>query len=98
MDKVFVAHDLGQFACDGAVDVFNDVEIGGEEDIKVSLVDLLSLAGKCLQASKREDHTKGVDTGTVRRLYRVCTTGAFNPGTASGRTLKSLATNRCAGK
>lgn len=46
MDKVFMAHDLGQFPRDGAVDVFNNVEISGEEDIKVSLVDLLLLAGK----------------------------------------------------
>lgn len=32
--------DLGQFACDGSVDIFKHVEIGGEENVKVSLVDL----------------------------------------------------------
>lgn len=33
-------HDLGQLARDGAVDIFNDVEIGREEDVEVALVDL----------------------------------------------------------
>lgn len=39
--EVFVAHDLGQFASDGAVEVLDDVEIRGEEDIEVALLDLV---------------------------------------------------------
>lgn len=39
-NKVLVAHDLGQLSGDGTVDVLDDVEVGGEEDIKVALVDL----------------------------------------------------------
>lgn len=38
--KVLVARDLGQFSSHRAVDIFNDIKVSGEEDIKVSLVDL----------------------------------------------------------
>lgn len=41
MNKVFMAHDLCQLPGNGTVDIFNDVEIGGKEDIKVALVDLV---------------------------------------------------------
>ena len=47
---------------------------------------------------RRERLTNGVRTGTVRRWYLVCTTGALIPGTVSGRLWKSLARRRCAGK
>lgn len=40
MNKVFMAHDLCQLPSNGTVDIFNDVEIGGKEDVKVALVDL----------------------------------------------------------
>lgn len=36
-----MAHDLGQFAGDGAVEILDDVEVRGEEDIKETLLDLL---------------------------------------------------------
>lgn len=43
MDEIFVAHDLRQFPSNGTVDVLDDVEVGGKEDVKVALVDLISL-------------------------------------------------------
>lgn len=99
MDEIFVAHDLRQFPSNGTVDVLDDIEVGWKEDVKVALVDLILLIS-CSPSKKRkwEKHTNGVDTGTVRLMYRVCTTGEFIPGTASGRVLKSLAINLCAGK
>lgn len=45
-----------------------------------------------------QELTRGVETGTVRRWYRVCTTGALMPLMVSGREWKSLATSRCRGK
>lgn len=38
--KLLMARHLCQFPCHRAVDIFNDVKVCGEEDIKVSLVDL----------------------------------------------------------
>lgn len=38
--KVLMTGDLGQFARHRAVDIFHDVKVGREEDVKVSLVDL----------------------------------------------------------
>lgn len=35
-----MGHDLSQLAGDGAIDVLDDVKIGGEEDVKVALLDL----------------------------------------------------------
>jgi hypothetical protein len=35
-----MAGDLGQFARHRAVDIFYHIEVGREEDVKVSLVDL----------------------------------------------------------
>ena len=42
--------------------------------------------------------TRGVVTGTMRRWYRVCTTGALSPLTAWGRASKSDVRRRWAGK
>jgi len=36
-----MAHHACQLACDGAVDVFDDAEIGREEDVEVALLDLV---------------------------------------------------------
>lgn len=41
-EEILVAEHLGQFARDGAVDVFHDGEIGREEDVEVALLDLRS--------------------------------------------------------
>lgn len=41
MNKVFMTHDLCQLPGNGTVDIFNNIEIGREEDIKVALMDLL---------------------------------------------------------
>jgi hypothetical protein len=35
-----MAHDLSQFTSDCAIHVLNDIEVGGEEDIEVTLVNL----------------------------------------------------------
>lgn len=35
-----MAHDLGQFTSDGTIHVLDDVEVGGEEDIEVTLMNL----------------------------------------------------------
>lgn len=40
LQKLLVQHHPRQFAGDGAVDVFDDREIGGEEDVEVALLDL----------------------------------------------------------
>lgn len=35
-----MAHDLGELPRDGTVNVFDNIEIRGEEDVEISLVDL----------------------------------------------------------
>jgi len=39
--EFLMAHHACQLACDGAVDVFDDAEIGREEDVEVALLDLV---------------------------------------------------------
>lgn len=39
--EILMAHHACQLACDGAVDVFDDAEIGWEEDVEVALLDLV---------------------------------------------------------
>lgn len=36
-----MAEDSGELACNGAVYVFDDVEVRGEENVEVALMDLL---------------------------------------------------------
>lgn len=76
-----------------AVDGFHDSEVGREDDVKVSLVDLENLKGSAESRlgfgnRSREKEivklTRGVLTGTVRLSYLVWTTGALIPGIASG--------------
>ena len=38
--EITMRHDTGQLACDGTVDGFCDLEICGEQNIKVALVNL----------------------------------------------------------
>ena len=45
LEKVSMAEDAGQLASDGAVDVFHDVEVGGEEDVEVALMDIRGCHG-----------------------------------------------------
>jgi hypothetical protein len=40
LHEFLVAADERQFARDGAVEVFDDIEVGREEDVEVALVDL----------------------------------------------------------
>lgn len=44
-----MAHDLRQFSGNGTVDVLDDVEVCGEEDIKVALVNLVLSAAILLK-------------------------------------------------
>lgn len=39
--KLLLRHDPRLLARDGAVDVLHDLEVGGEQDIEVALVDLI---------------------------------------------------------
>jgi hypothetical protein len=41
LHEILVAGDGRQFARDGPVYVLDDVEVGGEEDVEVALVDLI---------------------------------------------------------
>lgn len=38
--EVFMAHNLCQFSSHGTIHVFDDIEVSGEEDVKIPLVDL----------------------------------------------------------
>lgn len=38
--KVLVTHDLSQFTSDCTIHILNDVKVSGEEDIKVTLMNL----------------------------------------------------------
>lgn len=40
--KVFMAHNLSQFSSDSTIHVFNNIEVSGEEDIEIPLVNLYS--------------------------------------------------------
>lgn len=42
LQKLLLAHDPREFAGDGRVHVFHDVEIAREEDIEVALLDLFN--------------------------------------------------------
>lgn len=39
-EEVLMAAHTGQFACDSPIDIFHHLEVRGEEDIKVALVNL----------------------------------------------------------
>lgn len=47
-----MAHDLRQLSGDCTVDVLDDVKVGREEDIKVSLVDLVLSAAILLKKDR----------------------------------------------
>lgn len=99
LHKVPVRHDPGQLAGDGAVHGLGHGEVRGEEDIKIALMDLFGGQYTCEAVGHCEgDLTKGVVTGTIRRWYRVCTTGAFSPLTACGKAWKSEVNSLWPGK
>ena len=52
INKILVAHDLRQLSGDCTVDILDDVKVGREEDIKVSLVDLLLSAAVLLKKDR----------------------------------------------
>ena len=66
-----MGHDASELPRDGSIDGLCDPEVGGEEDVKVALVDLVVVSF----VDERDgiesgDLTRGVVTGTIRRLYR----------------------------
>lgn len=40
LEEILVRRDACELACHGAVDVFHNGEVGGEEDVEIALVDL----------------------------------------------------------
>jgi hypothetical protein len=97
--KIFMREHPRQLPCDGAVHEFHDCEIGREEDVEIALMYLFFLLVDSQCRKEKEWHrtrkrTKGVVTGTVLLLYLVCTTGALTPLIVSGKSWKSLVSNR----
>lgn len=95
--ELLVRWQSGQLASDSPIHQLRHVKIRGEQNIKVSLMYLM-ICQLSTSRPKYEELTKGVETGTVLLWYLVCTTGAFTPLTASGKSWKSLVISRCAGK
>jgi hypothetical protein len=78
--------------CNSRVHWLHDLKVSREQDVKVTLVDLAAMLVSKLGTGTRR-LTKGVETGIICLLYRVCTTGAFKPSTASPSLWKSLLIN-----
>ena len=93
LQELLMQHHSSELTGDSAVDVFDDMKIRGEEDVEVALLNLednhIRKANSVID--RFEKLAYGVLTGTTRRWYLVCTTGAWTPLTASGRAWKSLA-------
>lgn len=61
INKILVAHDLRQLSGNGTVYVLNNVKVGREEDIEISLVDLvLSAAITLRRINGRERNSQKV--------------------------------------
>lgn len=63
--EITMRHDTGQLACDGTVNGFCDLEICGEQNIKVTLVNLRLVRMLTLSVAAWRGLTKGVVTGTI---------------------------------
>src|ERR1700759_4698196 len=66
--KALVRLDLGEFASDRAVHVLHDLEVGGKQDVEVSLLYLYLCISHGYQGILGEKckRTKGVETGIIR--------------------------------
>lgn len=91
--EVLVGIRARKLARDGCIHGLHNLKVGGEQNVEVALVDLVSLVCTVQKTSSCTRLTNGVETGIIRRLYRVCTTGALMPSTASPSLLKSELTS-----
>lgn len=76
--------DGRELASNGSVHILHDFKVRWEENVEVSLLYLhiISMSHRMIEGQKL---TRGVETGIIRLLYLVCTTGPFTPTTASGK-------------